>query len=307
VLDLNLAPGDDRQWQTEEMPEVGDPVVIELAITEGATGLSGIEAIVEFDADQLAFVDYVPGGILLGAFPLNTPGEGEAKISAVILGGTSSKDSGTAGQISLEVLDGFTGETDVRLTMSSFGYPDGTSVPAEIGPGGARVTIGGVIPGPPEPEEPTPDFTGDGKVDFLDFLQFAVNFGKNESDSDYDAKFDLTGDRKVDFLDFLQFAQAYGKPVSKPGVSTKPALGMEVGANAGAQVVLRLEPGGGGEVSAMVGVKDAGEVTGYGAWLEYDGSVMDYVGADAVVSSRVYPYRFVSRGPVQTRRMLLLE
>ena len=90
ALDLDLGSGDDGQWQTEEVPEVGDTVVIELAITEGAAGLSGIEATVEFDAEQLAFVDYVPGGILLGAFPLNTPGEGEAKVSAVILGGSSS-------------------------------------------------------------------------------------------------------------------------------------------------------------------------------------------------------------------------
>ena len=48
------------------------------------------------------------------------------------------------------------------------------------------------------------DFTGDGKLDFDDFIAFARGFGEG------DLKYDLDGDGKVGFSDFLAFAQAYG-------------------------------------------------------------------------------------------------
>ena len=39
---------------------------------------------------------------------------------------------------------------------------------------------------------------------------FAGNYGKTSADADYDARYDLTGDGAVDFSDFLEFAGAYG-------------------------------------------------------------------------------------------------
>ncbi len=53
------------------------------------------------------------------------------------------------------------------------------------------------------------DFTGDGVVDFSDFLAFAGAFGKAASNSDFDAKFDLNGNGAVDFSDFLIFVSAF--------------------------------------------------------------------------------------------------
>ena len=49
------------------------------------------------------------------------------------------------------------------------------------------------------------DFTGDGKLDFSDFLQFAQAFGSEEP------QFDLDKDGKVGFGDFLKFASAFGR------------------------------------------------------------------------------------------------
>ncbi len=68
-------------------------------------------------------------------------------------------------------------------------------------------------PPPVEPPEPgtSADFNGDGSVDFSDFIAFAQNFGRNDGDDNYDAKFDLTGDDRVDFSDFIAFAQQFGK------------------------------------------------------------------------------------------------
>lgn len=68
-----------------------------------------------------------------------------------------------------------------------------------------------VIETPPEvPATPTPDFDGNGSVDFSDFLEFASAFGKTTSDSDFDGKFDLDASGDIGFGDFLQFAAAFG-------------------------------------------------------------------------------------------------
>ena len=56
-----------------------------------------------------------------------------------------------------------------------------------------------------------PDFSGDGRVDFADFLLFVQRFGLSEGDEEYDAKYDLDSDGTIGFGDFLIFASAFGK------------------------------------------------------------------------------------------------
>ena len=60
----------------------------------------------------------------------------------------------------------------------------------------------------------TPDFDGDGRVGFADFLQFAAQFGLSQDDAGYDARYDLDEDGTIGFGDFLVFANAFGKAVS---------------------------------------------------------------------------------------------
>ena len=173
------------------------------------------------------------------------------------------------------MLEGFTGETDVTLVVGSFGYPDGSSVPQEIGAGGARVTIGGEAPEEPEPSTPTPDFDGSGKVDFLGFIAFAGVYGTKQGDARYDSKFDLTGDDKIDFLDFIAFAGKYGQSVCKRAVLTKPALGLGPGPNGEVGLAVFPEAGGdAGEITVVVGVADAVEVAGYGMRVSYGASAL---------------------------------
>ena len=57
---------------------------------------------------------------------------------------------------------------------------------------------------------PTSDFSGDGVVNFTDFLQFAANYGRGASDAGYDARFDLDGDGEIGFGDFVIFAGSFG-------------------------------------------------------------------------------------------------
>ncbi len=65
---------------------------------------------------------------------------------------------------------------------------------------------------------PTPasasDFDGDGTVGFADFLQFVEQFGLNQEDEAYQARFDLDGDGVIGFGDFLVFTNNFGKKVS---------------------------------------------------------------------------------------------
>jgi len=56
--------------------------------------------------------------------------------------------------------------------------------------------------------DPKVDFSGNGRVDFADFLLFVSAFGKS------DPEFDLDGDGIVNFTDFLDFIVAFGRPVS---------------------------------------------------------------------------------------------
>ena len=61
---------------------------------------------------------------------------------------------------------------------------------------------------------PSPDFDGNGKVGFSDFVLFAGAYGTHSGQANFDSKFDLDGDGRVGFSDFVLFAGAYGKPVS---------------------------------------------------------------------------------------------
>jgi len=55
------------------------------------------------------------------------------------------------------------------------------------------------------------DFDGNGRVDFNDFLLFAAEYTRADSDPGFDDRFDLDGSRRIDFGDFLIFAQAFGQ------------------------------------------------------------------------------------------------
>ena len=66
-------------------------------------------------------------------------------------------------------------------------------------------------PRPDPPVVATPDFNGDGRVDFGDFVLFASLFGLGEGDAGYHAKYDLDGDKRIGFGDFVKFAASFGQ------------------------------------------------------------------------------------------------
>ena len=64
------------------------------------------------------------------------------------------------------------------------------------------------------PQVPNPDFDGDGIVGIGDFFLFVDQFGLNEDDAEYDARFDLDGDGIIGIGDFLIFANDFGEETS---------------------------------------------------------------------------------------------
>ena len=209
ALDLDAALGDQGK-RTGIYPAVDDIVTIDLVATEGAMDLSGFEVSLSFDPAQLEYTGCSLMDLFAGGVPIETPGDGAIKISAVFFGTTTTeKNTGTIGQFSFEILPGYTGKTIIRI-IEGFFAKEGVPQELEIGSGGAIVMIGGDAP-----PAPTPDFTGDGTVGFEDFLLFAGVFGAREGDGRYDRKFDLDQDGEIGFSDFLLFAGAFGKPVSE--------------------------------------------------------------------------------------------
>ena len=61
-----------------------------------------------------------------------------------------------------------------------------------------------------EVQEATPDFDGNDRVDFTDFLSFVSKFGMRQGDAGYDVRYDLDGDGEIGFGDFLIFAGSFG-------------------------------------------------------------------------------------------------
>ncbi|MDP6779791.1 MAG: cohesin domain-containing protein, partial [Candidatus Latescibacteria bacterium] len=275
ALDLNLDYGDDSQAQTSSVPSVGDTVTIDLVATEGASGAVGFSATLSYNTDALKFLSLSAVDLFANGMPIPQLGEGTVSLNVALLGTSSTKDSGSMGQVQFEVRSGFSEKTTVVLLSGQYGTSSGTS-DVTIGSGGASAVIGGGT----SSGEPTADFSGDGKVDFSDFVQFAQAFGGTNP------AFDLDGDGKVGFGDFVKFAQAFGSTVGKPAGLAKP-VGVAPGPNGDAGVTVSSRSAGAdGEVSVVVGVSDAVEVSGYSLRVSYDASALELLGSEAVAASR---------------------
>ena len=62
---------------------------------------------------------------------------------------------------------------------------------------------------------PSPDFDGNGTVDFPDFLLLAIAFGSQAGQEKYESKYDLDGDGEIGMPDFLLFARVFGQTVNR--------------------------------------------------------------------------------------------
>lgn len=107
-------------------------------------------------------------------------------------------DSGLVGTARFSSTD-MLSETTIRLVSAEVGRGDTREsvTPSDIG-----VTL--------KLAQLTPDFNGDGRVDFGDFVAFGMRFGASRGDGRYEAKCDLDEDGTIGFGDFLIFGTEFG-------------------------------------------------------------------------------------------------
>ena len=190
----------------------GDQAVTTLDVAPGAvatiqvfgTGIrqaTGISARFEYDSAQVTYEGFDAGDVLPNAQVLSLPSSNPTaiEISLVSFGTRATADSGMVGSIRFRTMSAFSGTT-LRLVHAELGR--GTQR-ERVAFADARITL--------QPAAPTPDFNGDGQVDFADFLLFTAQFGLRRGDAGFDARFDLDGDGTIGFGDFLIFGSAFGQ------------------------------------------------------------------------------------------------
>ena len=196
-LDANIAVGNQRVPTLDVA--TGSVVPIQL-FGNDIRGVNGVSARFEYDATQVGYDGFDPGSLLPNAQVLAVPGTNPTAIdiSVVSFGGQVAVDSGMVGSVRFRTTDGFSGTTLLLVS-------------AEIGRGDQRekLTLSdtGVML---RLAQATPDFNGDGRVDFGDFVAFGMHFGASRGDARYEAKYDLDQDGMIGFGDFLIFGQEFG-------------------------------------------------------------------------------------------------
>ena len=266
VLDMNTSLGDQGQ-RSIASPNVGDTFTIDVVATRDALALAGYQIVLQYDATHFQFERFDVAGIFTGASPITIPTTGRISINVAFLGtGPTTESSGSIGQATFSVLDGFQAPSSIALNSAVFST--GTDQQSlEIGRG-SGVAIGIA----PNSNTPSSDFDGDGEVGFSDFIAFAQIFGTSSGDARYDARFDLDSSGDVGFPDFIAFAQAFGKPAGK--VASK-VVGYH---NQNTQLQIQTTQTA-NEIELTVQLTDAGQVQGYGLQLTYDPSTLAFVGA----------------------------
>ena len=164
----------------------------------------GVSVRFEYDAAQVLYEGFDPGGVLPDAQVLSVPDTNPTaiEISMAAFGGQPTADSGLVGSIRFRTTGAFSGTT-LRLVRAELGRGEQRESVTLFD---ASVTL--------QLAALTSDFNGDGMVDFGDFYLFAGQFGASRGDGRYEAKYDLDEDGTIGFGDFLIFAGDFGKEMS---------------------------------------------------------------------------------------------
>ena len=204
TADVNVAPGDQGVTSLNTSPEQRVSIQV---FGRNLQDSRGISVRFEYDASQVVYEASENGDVLPSGQVLVENGTNPAfvKVSFASLGGRATVATGLVGTIHFRTTANFTGTT-VRLTLAELGRGG----PIERLPLNVNIELlSGTV-------APLPDFDGDGRVGFSDFLIFAENFGTQQGDGQYDARTDLDSDGAVGFSDFLIFAEAFGTAVETP-------------------------------------------------------------------------------------------
>ena len=199
-LDADGATGD--QAVTSLDVSTDQVVAIQIFGTD-IQNANGVSVRFEYDTSQVTYDSFDVGSTLPSAQALPEHGTNPTfvQIGIVSFGGQATVNNGLIGTIRFRTTAAFSG-TSIRL------------VNAELGRGGRFETITPNIRIELQLQALTPDFDGDGRVGFSDFLLFGSQFGARQGDGRYEARFDLDSDGAIGFGDFLIFGSDFGKEVS---------------------------------------------------------------------------------------------
>ncbi len=305
---LRQADGDQGDRISEGATK-GGGVHLQLVV-EDAPEIGGWSATIEFDPLQVGYVggSFQASGFIPGLVALVDEKESSVGIGGTVLGtGANSSGNAVLGSLSFELLEGFTGETELIISALTFNRSDGEREKPEV-----RAL--GIITIEEETNALQGDFDGSGTVDFNDFFIFADAFGGTEP------SVDLNDDGTVDFNDFFIFADNFGREGQAKlialaqdliGLPRTPHLEQNypnpfnsrtvIGFNLpqDANVVLAVYDLVGKKVCTLVeGDKASGAYA-----IEWDG--ID--GDSRKVASGVYILRLQALGQLETRKMMLIR
>ncbi len=205
-LDVNSAVGDQAVMSVNVST---DEVVTIQIFGKDIQNANGLAVRFEYNATQVVYEGFEVGEVLPNAQALTEQGTNPTfvEISIASFGGQATGNSGLVGTIRFRTLAAFS-STEIRLARADLGR----SGQIESATLNLRVALQLLVL--------TPDFDGDGRVGFSDFLAFAGQFGTRQGDGRYEAKYDLDSDGAIGFSDFLIFGSSFGKEVSSPGGGT---------------------------------------------------------------------------------------
>ena len=204
-LDLDNAPDDHALATLIASP---DQVIAIQIFGRDIQNATGVSPRFEYNASQVTYQGFFAGNILPNAQVLSEHGTNPTfvQVSMVSFSGSATVSRGLMGTIHFRTTRTFS-NTTIHLTRAILSR-DGQFETVSLN---GTVTLLSV---------PSPDFDGDGRVGFTDFVLFASRFGSTPGDGTYEAKYDLDVDGAIGFSDFVIFAGDFGKEVSSSGSST---------------------------------------------------------------------------------------
>ena len=205
-LDLDNSPDDQAVATLIASP---DQVIAIQIFGQNIQNATGISPRFEYNANQVTYQGFFAGNVLSNTQVLAEHGTNPTfvQVSMVSFGGSATASMGLMGTIHFRTTPTFSGTT-IRLTraiMSRDGQFETISLNVTI----ALLSV------------PSPDFDGDGRVGFTDFVLFADRFGSTRGDGIYEVKYDLDVDGAIGFADFVIFARDFGKEVSSSSSTPK--------------------------------------------------------------------------------------
>ena len=201
-LDMDGAAGDQA---ITSLNVSADQIVTIQIFGKDIQNANGLAVRFEYDASQVTYAGFDVGNVLPNTQALPKQGTNPTfvEIGIAALGGQATVNSGLVGTVRFRTTAAFSG-TAIRL------------VRAELSRGGRFESITIDVRVELKLQVLTPDFNGDGVVNFTDFLAFAGQFGTRQGDGRYEAEYDLDSDGAIGFGDFLIFSSSFGKEVPTP-------------------------------------------------------------------------------------------